>query len=149
VDSGPSGCFGTPTAAVATTCEGFALGMECSPISGCRESGSCFPTQTMTDCQVRPINSCGFGPGTNNCHILEGDNPPSTFTCVQTERAGQCDNGEQVDKGACLTFDGSANTEGGVCLWDSGDTPSCVAMECAGYPIAQFCNAIEGCSWNN
>lgn len=149
MDSGPSGCFGTPAASVMTTCEGFAPGMECSPAQGCRESGTCRARQSEVDCNIRGISQCGFGPGLNNCHVEEGTNPPTTFRCVQTDRAGECDNGQQVDRGSCINFDGSANTEGGVCEWDNGGMPTCIAMECAGFPIAPFCNPIDGCSWNN
>ncbi|MBL4632688.1 MAG: hypothetical protein JKY56_02375 [Kofleriaceae bacterium] len=149
VDSGPSGCFGTTAASVMTTCEGFAVGMQCSPLQGCRESGTCRARQSELDCNLRGVSQCGFGVGLNNCHVEEGTNPPSTFRCVQTDRAGECENGQQIDRGSCINFDGSANTEGDVCVWDSGGTPTCIAMECEGFPVAQFCNPIDGCSWNN
>ncbi len=144
-DSGPAGCSGEPDPSVETACALLPLGMECSPVQGCKGSGTCLARQSMQDCTLRSLANCGTGIALNNCRVELGTNPPTTSLCVQTDRAALCEAPATglVTQGACLGYEG-----GNVCEWDAGANPVCTAQECIGYPISSFCEAIAGCNWN-
>lgn len=141
-------CTGTPSAAVVSSCTSFAVDQQCSPLAGCRPSGSCEARLSQNDCVVRGVNGCGVGVGDSVCHVEPGDNFPASAVCVQTDRAAKCATQGLYLQGTCLAFDDGDNVDGGLCKWVDGGNATCIAAECESHPIQFYCEMVDGCTWN-
>jgi len=92
--------------------------------------------------------ACGDQFGTGKCHVDPGDNFPATAVCVQSESPKKCTSPTLNLQGSCINFTDNGAAETGICTWVDGDAPTCIAAECAGYPVQQFCEMVPGCTWN-
>jgi hypothetical protein len=112
-------------------------------------SGHCEGKLNMNDCVLRGVSGCGVGSGNNQCHVEPGDNFPTSAICVQTARSAACATSNLYLQGSCLAFNNGDPNTPDLCKWVDDGTPTCMAGECEGYPVSQYCQMVDGCSWTN
>jgi hypothetical protein len=93
------------------------------------------------------VGACGNSSGTDLCHVDPGNNFPTTALCVQSDSPKKCSAPTLNLEGSCITFNDNGAASSTICKWVDGGSPTCIAGECAGYPVQQFCAMVPGCTW--